>query len=84
MTQPIVEERLLILPCDPEYSEALGQSLPPDWLAVAEKLGQACTFVVSPKTGLMRPATPAELDDYLYGGEYEERLGQVGEVDGLA
>jgi hypothetical protein len=84
MTQPIVEERLLILPCDPEYSEALGQSLPPDWLAVAEKIGQACAFVVSPESGLMRPATPAELDDYLYGGEYEKRLEQSGDPDDLA
>lgn len=84
MTEPVVEERLLILPCDPEYSEALGQNLPPGWLAVAEKIGQACTFVVSPETGLMRPATPAELDDYLYGGEYEKRLEQVENPDGLA
>lgn len=79
MTEVVIESRLLILPCDPEYGETLGQNLPPGWLAVAEKIGQACTFVVSPESGLMRPATPEELDEYLYGGEYESRLRQTGD-----
>lgn len=76
-----IEERLLILPCDPEFAETTGQRLPPSWRAVAEKIGENPTFVVCPHSGLMRPATPQEVDEYICGGEYEERLRSIGEVD---
>lgn len=71
--------RNLILPGDPEFDETLGTSLPPGWEKVADKINQACTFVVDPHSGIMRPATPDELDDYLYGGEYQERLEAISE-----
>jgi hypothetical protein len=74
----LIEERLIILPCDPEWNDTLGQRLPPDWIEFSHQLGQACTFVVSAESGIMRPATPADLDDYICGGEYEERQRQLG------
>lgn len=70
----------LILPGDPEFDETLGIALPPGWEDYANHLGEACSFVVDPHSGLMRPASPEELDDYLYGGEYEERLNAIGET----
>lgn len=63
-----VEHRNIILPGDPGFDETLGTALPPGWE------DHACTFVVDSQSGIMRPATPDELDDYLYGGEYQERL----------
>lgn len=71
--------RNLILPGDPEFDETLGTSLPPGWEEVANKINQACTFVVDSRSGIMRPATPDELDDYLCGGEYQERLEAIGD-----
>ncbi|WNZ24848.1 hypothetical protein HJG54_19675 [Leptolyngbya sp. NK1-12] len=65
---------MLILPGDPEFETTLATALPPDWIAVAERMGQQCCFVADRDSGLLRPATDAELTEYLYGGEYDERL----------
>ena len=66
----------LILPGDPLFNRTAETAVPPDWRAVAESLGQAPSFIVDAETGLMRPAkNQAELNDYLYGGEYDQRLG---------
>lgn len=82
--EPVIEDRLIILPCDPEFHQTIGQNLPPGWVDESNRIGYACRFVVSPETGLMRPVTNEELDEYLYGGEYDERLEQIGQADGLA
>jgi hypothetical protein len=79
-----IEERLIILPCDPEFHQVVGWNLPPDWKAVADRIGERPTFIVDASSGLMRPATPDELDEYVYGGEYDERLEQIGQADDLA
>ena len=65
---------MLILPGDPEFETFLMQSLPPDWKRVADGMGQQCCFVVDSNSGLIRAVDDKNLDDYLYGGEYDERL----------
>ncbi|MGG6293797.1 hypothetical protein ACQ4M4_05175 [Leptolyngbya sp. AN02str] len=64
----------LILPGHPLFDETLATALPPDWQAVASRINQAPIFVASATDGILRPATPDELTEYLYGGEYDERL----------
>jgi hypothetical protein len=72
---------MLILPGDPEFDFTLATALPPSWLAVAERIGQQCSFVADRDSGLLRPATDAELTDYLYGGEYDERLEALDQIE---
>jgi len=54
----------------------------PDWKEVAAADSNTYAFVAEPGSGLMRPVTSAELEEYLEGGEYEERLIEI-EDDGL-
>ncbi|MBD2465780.1 hypothetical protein H6G89_32850 [Oscillatoria sp. FACHB-1407] len=68
---------LLILPGDPEFDLTLSCSLPPGWVEVARHMSQQIAFVASADSGLLRPATNAELTEYLYGGEYGERLNEL-------
>ncbi len=63
----------LILPGDPLFDMTLATSLPPDWQIVASAINQPPVFVASADDGILRPATPDEMIDYLYGGEYDER-----------
>ena len=65
----------LILPGDPLFSRTADTAIPPDWRAKAESMGGMPNFVVDAETGLFRPATSEELNDYLYDGEYDQRLG---------
>ena len=74
---------LLILPGSLEYEETLGRSLPPDWQQRAFKAYGAFTFVADSETGLLRVADPDETDEYVYGGEYEERLLAIEEEEEL-
>lgn len=74
----------LILPGHPLFTRTAETSIPPDWRAKAESMGQMPNFVVDPNTGLFRPATREELDEYLDGGEYDQRLDAMeaaGEVE---
>ncbi|MDG2614707.1 hypothetical protein P7L53_00480 [Thermoleptolyngbya sichuanensis XZ-Cy5] len=71
----------IILPGDPEFDWTLATAFPPDWRAVADRIGDYCTFVASPGSGLLRPATPGELEDYLWGGEYDERMMELDDED---
>lgn len=70
----------LILPGDPEFDWTLSTTLPPGWLDVAEAIGEQVAFVCSPGSGVMRPATPEELTEYLWGGEYDERMQDLEDV----
>jgi hypothetical protein len=71
----------LIFPGDPEFDLWMYRQLPPDWRAYSDKLSQQCFFVASVDSGLLRPASRDELDDYLYGGEYDERMDIIGDED---
>jgi hypothetical protein len=58
----------IILPDSPLFHATLYGSLPPG--------SSPCgAFVISSESGLMRPATPRELEDYIEGGEYDEVMG---------
>lgn len=71
----------LILPGDPEFSFTLATAIPLDWRNSAKQQAAAVSFVADCNSGLLRPATQSELTDYLYGGEYDERMDLI---DGLA
>ncbi len=68
----------LILPGNPLFALTLLTPRP-DWREKANADGNTYAFVVDADSGLTRPATSQELKEYLYGGEYDERLGQIGE-----
>lgn len=60
---------MIILPGDPEFELTLGIISPP---STAEAV-----FIVRAGSLLMEPVSPAEATEYLYGGEYEERLAEI-------
>ena len=66
-----------MLPGDPGFNETLLIP-PPGWREVANRDGDTYAFVVG-EDGLARPVTSSELDEYMDGGEYDERLIQIGE-----
>lgn len=61
----------LILPGDPEFDIALATP-PPDWKIQSAKVGYQVDYVMDAEKGIFRTATQEELNEYLYGGEYEE------------
>lgn len=65
-------DAIIITPDDPEFSQWLG--IPPP--IASENRGET-VFVAEPGTGLLRAASWRETDEYLYGGEYTERLIEV-------
>jgi hypothetical protein len=69
---------MLILPGNPLFNLTLSTAPPPNWRETAANHG-TFAFVAEPGSGLMRPASPDELQDYLEGGEYEERLRETGD-----
>lgn len=68
---------MIILPGDPEFDLTLACNLPPDWRKVADRLGENCVFVASSGSGVLRPCDPNETAEYLYGGEYDDRLLEI-------
>lgn len=68
----------LILPGHPLFDLTLA-SPPPNWREVAARDGDTYAFVAEPGSGILRPATRAEVTDYLEGGEYDERMAEIGE-----
>jgi hypothetical protein len=61
---------MLILPGDPFFYETLATP-PPNWWN-SFPMETEIALVSDSETGILRPASPDELWDYLYGGEYEE------------
>ena len=76
-----MESDVLILPNNPLYAMTLDGSLPPSWERKASDLGHFPNFVADSQTGLLRPASRQELDEYLHGGEYYERLDNMDEYE---
>jgi hypothetical protein len=74
-------DSLIIYPGDPEFDMWMYSALPPDWKAYADTINQQCFFVAASDSGLLRPASRQELDEYLYGGEYDDRLEEIGDDD---
>lgn len=70
---------LLFLPGDPGFEETLAIP-PPDWGRAAEADGASWAYVCRPGSGGVAEAvTLAELDEFLEGGEYGERLAEINE-----
>lgn len=59
----------LILPGDPLFYATLAAPPP-----VAQ--GDGC-YVARAGSGLLEPATPQQIREYLEGGEYDARLGEI-------
>lgn len=78
-----MQDSPLILPGDPGFDETLSTSLPTGWEQQRAQNAGECFFVADAETGLLRPANARELDDYLYGGEYDQRLASFDEQDVL-
>lgn len=68
---------MLLLPGDPEFYEVLATP-PPDWGRAAAADGDSYAFIVKPGSGGVAEAvTLEELDDFLDGGEYDERMDEI-------
>lgn len=72
---------MIILPGDPDFDWTLSTSIPPNWREVADQLGHDCALVAEVGSGLLRPVSTAELFDYLFGGEYDERMQEIGDEE---
>lgn len=64
---------ILILPGDPEFEATLATP-PPNWGAIAAQHSGEFAFVARSGSGILEPVSTRELDDYLEGGEYAQRL----------
>lgn len=71
----------LILPGDPEYDDTLAAVLPPDWQTAAGRWGGDYGFVVDSQTGMLRVENSQGIREYVEGGEYDERLDQLDDLD---
>lgn len=71
----------LILPGDKLFDFTLATAKPPNWKQYADRQGESVAFVVEPGSGIMRPATWNEMQEYLQSGEYDERLEEIGESE---
>lgn len=67
----------LILPDDLEYHVTLG-NIPFYFQGMVNKTFDFAGWVADSETGLVRPCTYNQMVDYIYGGEYEERLANDG------
>lgn len=72
---------MLILPGDPEFDLTLFLAPPPDWRETADRVGEQVCFVASAGSGILRPADPNEVEEYLLGGEYDEMMGDYDDLD---
>jgi hypothetical protein len=75
------QSRLIILPGDPEFDWTLATSIPPDWKDISRVDPDGFGFAAAPDSGIFRPLSSIDLEDYLYGGEYDERLAEIGMTD---
>jgi len=68
----------LILPGNPLFDLTLETIPPPGWQNHPND-GEGVAMVVDSQSGLLRPVNEQEMIDYVWGGEYEERLEAIGE-----
>lgn len=61
---------MIILPGDPLFQLTLDTMPPPGWQQ-HDSSGEVA-LVKDLETGLLRPATASEMNDYVWGGELEE------------
>jgi len=70
----------LLYPGDDLFDYYLA-TLPPNWKQCAHQYSGQIAFVAESGSGLLRPASIKELQEYLEGGEYDERLAQIDDGD---
>lgn len=71
---------LLILPGHPLFDLTLGFA-PPNWESVAAATGGEMALIARSDSGLLEAVPWAEAEEYLEGGEYDQRLASIGEDD---
>lgn len=76
-----MENPYLILPGDFEYDETLAAVLPPNWQSQVNAWNGDYGFVVDSQTGMLRVENSQGIREYVNGGEYDERLEQIDELD---
>lgn len=67
----MVTSDILYLPGDAEYEWTLGNRLPPCPLTDNQ------VFIARAGSGLLEPANPEQMQEYLMGGEYDDRLAEI-------
>lgn len=68
----------LILPGDEEFDETLGLILPFNWQQVADRHNDI-VFVARAGSGILEAVGQQEAREYHLGGEYDERLSEIGD-----
>ncbi len=68
---------MLLLPGSPEFELIRAAVLPPGW----QQLGARTFIVRADGSGLLEPATEEEVIEYVEGGEYDQRLIELGEFE---
>lgn len=71
---------MLILPGNPLYEATLLLARRPDYIEVENRTNEQACFIAE-ESGLLRPASHAEMYDYMYGGEYDEVMWNNGYMD---
>jgi hypothetical protein len=59
----------LLLPGHPLFLPTLQSTLPPGWQNISTNTP---IFVADANNGMLRQITENQIDDYVFGGEYEE------------
>lgn len=74
---------MILLPGDPGFAETLAAP-PPNWGEVAARDGSSYAFAVRPgSAGVAEAVTLTELEDFIYSGEYDERLDEIEQEEAL-
>ncbi len=73
---------ILLLPNDPNFQETLEYL---EVLSIQEMsdLNLGFNFAVRIQSGLLEPIIDSELREYIYGGEYDERLAAIAFSEGI-
>lgn len=71
---------VLILPDDPEFYWILQTAKPPGWQEKAKDDDQYA-FVAKAGSGILEAVNRPGFDEYVYGGEYHNRLTEIGDDD---
>ena len=75
-----VTESGFMLPHHPDFNTILQNSPSSSFRSDLKEGKVSNVLVVDSASGLLRAGSPKQVDEYLYGGEYECRLSQIGEL----
>jgi hypothetical protein len=70
----------LILPGHPLFEATLQSTLPPGWRQFAHS-NPEFGFVARAGSGILEAVSYKDLEEYIEGGEYDERLEEMGDED---